>query len=263
MNNSCIWDKIWTEAKDEEFWWWVQHEIDGVRGNKIISYIQKRLGAINGLKTVEVGSGVGVYSFILAKHGAVVTLLDYSQKALLLARKYFESTGLSASFICMDALSLNPSLLSKFDVAMSFGTIEHFRYPERFLMAKAHTDLVRAGGVVIISVPNRLFFPHEILKFYLQKKGKWHLGYEGAFMRQELFQLGNRLGLKNIEVYGSAFICDMFRYFFIIQRTRLFQKIFRFRIKPVLIKDFSIPLDNLLGADLFLIGQKSAIKQLD
>lgn len=257
MNNSCIWDKIWSKTEDdEEFWWWVRRETDGIRGRKVISCIEKHSGNISGLKVIEVGAGTSVYSFILAKRGAIVTLIDYSEKALSFARKRFDSVGVPVSFICVDALNLKLNLLGKFDVAMSFGTIEHFRYPERFLMAKAHTDLVRAGGAWSLLASQIVCFSHEILKFYLQRKEKWHLGYEEAFMRQEPFQLGNRLGLKDIEVYGSDFICDMFRYFFIIQRTRLFQEIFRFRIKPVLIKDFSIPLDNLLGADLFLIGQK-------
>ncbi len=255
--NSYIWDKIWTEAKDDEdFLWWVKHENEGVRGGKIISYIEKHLGSISGLKVIEVGSGAGVYSFIFAKRGAVVTLIDYSEKALAVARKHFDAAGLSASFICVDALNLDPNLLGKFDVAMSFGTVEHFLHPERFMIAKAHLNLVRPKGIVIISGPNRLFFPHEILKFYLERKGKWSLGYEGAFMRDELFGLSKSLGLKNIKIQGSAFVSDMYRYFLIFQRTRIFQKFFRFPIKHSLTKDFSSPWDNLLGADLFLMGCK-------
>lgn len=260
MNNSYIWDKVWAESKgDEDFLWWVKRENKGVRGRKITAYIEKHFGSISGLKVVEVGSGAGVMSFIFAKLGAVVTLIDYSEKALALARKHFDTAGLSASFVCVDALKLNPNLLGKFDVAVSFGTVEHFLYPGRFMMAKAHLNLVRPGGIVIISVPNRLFFPHEILKFYLQRKGKWHLGYEGAFMPDELSRLGKSLGLENIKVQGSAFVSDMYRYFLICQRTRSFQKIFRFRIKPGFTKDFSSPLDNLLGADLFLMGCKSDV----
>ena len=263
MNKSCYWDEIWAKTNDDEgFWWWARRETDGVRANKIFAYIKKHSDNLRRLKTIEVGAGSGVYSLNFAKRGAFVTLMDNSESAILLARKYFDSVGLSASFVLMDALNLKPDLLAKFDVAMSFGTVEHYRYPERFLMARAHTDLVKTGGIVIISVPNRLFLPHEILKFYLQRKGKWHLGYEGAFMRHELFRLGNRLGLKNVEVYGSSFISDIFRYFFIIQGTQLFQEIFRFRIKRVTIKDFSTPLDNLLGGDLFLMGQKPEPKQL-
>lgn len=258
MHNSCHWDEIWAKTNNSEgFWWWVRRETDGVRANKIFAYIKKHLDNLSRLKTIEVGAGTGVYSLNFAKLGAYVTLIDNSESAILLSRKYFDSAGLSASFVLMDALNLKPDLLAKFDVAMSFGTIEHFKYPERFFIAKAHVDLVRVGGIVIISVPNRLFFPHEILKFYLQKKGKWLLGDEKAFLRQELFRLGNSLGLKNMVVYGSGFSCDMARYFSVIQGTRFFRKNFQFRAKGFLIKDFPTPLDDFLGADLFLMGQKS------
>lgn len=257
MSNSNLWNKIWTQVKDDtEFQWWVQRENRGVRGRKIISYINKYLGNISRLKTIEVGAGTGVYSFIFAKRGAAVTLLDYSQEAFLLAQNYFVSRGLSASFVYADALSLDGKLKSKFDVAMSFGTLEHFRYPERLLMAKVHFDLVRPGGVVIIGVPNRWFLIAEILQFYLQQSGKWHFGYSESFSRQELLKLGNELGLKKIEIQGSSLTTDILRYLLVIQQTRTFQKIFhgvRLHIPPV---DFPGFFDNTLGADIFLMACK-------
>ena len=260
MSSPCIWDKIWTETKDDtEFWWWVQREDEGVRGRKIVSYIEQYLGKISGLKTIEVGSGGGVYSFVLAKRGAFVTLLDYSKEALLCARRRFDSLGLSASFVCADALNLDPNLQEKFDVAMSFGTVEHYRYPERFLIARAHLDLVKPGGIVIISVPNRWFFPHEVLKFCLQKKGKWQLGYEGAFSRQEVLRLANQMGLENVKVCGSALISDLLRYLDIFQGTHLFRRFCPIRPKRVYIHDLASPFDDLfLGADIFLMGRKSS-----
>ena len=257
MSDPCIWDKIWKETKeDAEFRWWIQREERGERGRKVISYIEEHLGKINGLKTIEVGSGMGVYSFVLAKRGAIVSLLDYSQEALSLARKQSNSSGLTASFICADALNLDSAMREKFDVAMSFGTIEHYRYPERFLMAKAHVDLIKPGGVIIISIPNRWFFPEEILRLLLKLRNKWHLGYTRTFTRYELFRLGNKLGLKNIKVQGSAFITDMFRYFHIFQGTRLFRRFYLAHTNPLSSYDLASYFDNLLGADIFLLGCK-------
>lgn len=262
MSSPYIWDKVWIRTKDDtEFWWWVQRETNGIRASKIISYLEKYLGRINGLKIIEVGCGAGVHSFIFAKHGAIMTIMDYSHEALLLARKHFDSSGLSASFLYADALNLESNLREKFDVAMSFGTVEHYCYPERFLITKAHVDLVRPGGVVIISMPNRWFFPHEILKFYLQRRGKWLKGYEGAFNRRELLKLANKLGLENTKIYGSGFIIDMFRYLHIYQETRLFRKFCRVPPKRVPTRDLVSPFDNLLGADIFLMGRKPLAMQ--
>jgi len=257
MSNSCSWDKIWLEAKDDkEFWWWVSRETQGVRGKKIVSYIEKSLGNINGLNIIEVGAGAGVYSLIFARYGASVTLLDISENALRLAQKFFDSVGVSASYVLGDAFNLDARLLGKFDVAMSFGTIEHFRYPERFMMAKSHIDLVRVGGIVIISAPNRLFFPHEILKLYLQRRNKWQLGYEGAFTIPELLQLGTGLGLENVEIRGSAFITDLLRYLYIFKSTHFFRRFFQVRPKRVFIHDLASIFDNLFGADISLMGCK-------
>lgn len=257
MINHRHWDKIWSQTKDDKgFWWWVQRENKGIRTRKIISYIERFLGNINGLKTVEVGSGAGVLSLVFAQHDAIPTLMDYSKEALLLARKYFSSKGLSATFLYADALNLDPNLRGKFDIAMSFGTVEHFQYPERFLIAKTHLELVRPGGVVIISVPNRWFLPHEIFKFYLKRRGKWHLGYEKAFSRQELFSLGNRIGLENREIGGSAFIGDLLRYFYIFQDSKTYRKFCQVRPKQPFIQELASPFDNLFGADIFLMGCK-------
>ena len=49
-------------------------------------------------------------------------------------------------------------------------------------MAKGHFDLVEPGGLVIIGVPCRLFFPHEILNFFLHRENKWPLGYERSLL---------------------------------------------------------------------------------
>lgn len=257
MNNPDIWNRVWARTKtDAEFRAWVKRENSGVRGRKILVYINKHLGNSRGIKTIEVGSGLGVYSFILGNRGAMVTLMDYSQEALSLAEINFSSIGLTASFLCLNALDIPAGLRQEFDVAMSFGTLEHFEGKERFLFTQAHFDLVRPGGLVIISVPNRLFFPHEILNFFLHRKNKWPLGYERSFSRQELLRLGSQIGLKKVRVCGSAFITDFVRYLFVFANTRFLKKIFRFLPLPVYFKDLASPLDDLFGADIFLMGCK-------
>ena len=234
----------------------MRRETAGTRGRKILSYLKKHLGDIRKLKVIEVGAGAGVYSLILAKYGASVALLDYSREALALARNHFDSAGLSADFICADALKPEAGILGEFDAAMSFGTIEHYRYPQRLSMAQAHLALVKKYGVVVISVPNRWFLPHEILKFYLQKRRKWHLGYEGAFTRMELFRLGKKLSLENKEIHGSGLITDILRYLDIIGRTRFLHRFFPAFPKNEIVNGPESHFDDLFGADIFLMGQK-------
>ena len=107
-SNPSLWNQVWSQSNQEtsEFWEWVERESNGVRGTKIQDYLRTYVGDIHQLKTIEVGSGLGIYSFIFARLGAEVTLLDYSKQALSLAKECFQKNGLKANFLLQDALVL-------------------------------------------------------------------------------------------------------------------------------------------------------------
>ncbi len=253
-----LWNQIWSQSSREEldrsFQEWVNRESVGVRNRKIRNYISKHVGDLRGLKTIEVGSGPGIYSFIFSRLGAEVTLLDYSHEALSLARKRFKANGLSGKFLLQDALKLDPALCGQYDVAMSFGTVEHFKYPERLKIIESHVQLVRRGGAMIVSAPNLHFFPHEFLKAYLQWRKKWQLGYEGAFHRSEFFKVARILKLKHAQIIGSAFLSDLQRYLSIYRSTSLVRKFLGPPQSCGIISDRQSPFDDFLGADLVLLG---------
>lgn len=254
-----LWNQVWSKSHEDnacEFWKWVERESNGVRGTKIQNYIRTYIGDFSRLKTIEVGSGLGIYSFIFSRLGAEVTLLDYSEQALNCAKKCFQNNGLKAEFLLQDALKLDSIMHGQYDVAMSFGTVEHFRYPERLKMIESHVNLVRDEGIIVISVPNKAFLPHEILKVYLQYKNKWYLGYEGAFSRIEFFQVARTLKLSKLEVVGSAFLSDLQRYVQIYRSTNLVQKLFGSASSNSPILERASWLDNFWGADLVLLGIK-------
>ena len=140
---------------------------------------------------------------------------------------------------------------------MSFGTVEHFRYPQRLQMIETHVNLVRNGGAIVISAPNKAFLPHEVLKAYLQRKNKWELGYEGAFSRNEFFKLSRLLQLSNSKVIGSAFLSDFQRYTQIYRSTNILQKIFGSASVNSQIIEKSSLLDDVFGADLVLLSVKN------
>lgn len=258
-NTPEIWGRVWDATDDREFLWWVNRESHGVRAGKIFAYIREHLGDPAALRTIEVGSGAGVYSLLLARQNASVTLLDYSPQALALAEAYFSKAGLRdrCNPVLGDALRLSDDLKGRFDVALSFGTVEHFRYPERLQIAQAHVDLVKPGGVVVISVPNRMFLPHETLKLLLQRTGKWGLGYEGAFTRGELRNVATRLGLRDVKIVGSALRTDLGRYLHMVSNTRALRHVLPQRLQTDLpTEDRSSRLDDLFGADLVLLGRR-------
>jgi len=97
---------------------------------------------------------------------------------------------------------------------------------------------------------------HEILNFFLHRKDKWPLGYEKSFSRKELLSFARRMGLESAKICGSAFFTDFIRYFYIFKGTGFFQRFCKSRAKESFVRDFAGPFDNLLGADIVLMGRK-------
>ena len=184
-----IWDGDLTKYDSANLQAVLDHEAAGVRFDKINSYLRNHFGGIDGRQTVEIGCGGAIYSLILAQRGAHTTLLDYSSQALSLAKRNLQTLDIDAELLETSAFELPSDRLGQYDVAMSFGTVEHYRYPFRKTICQTHLDLIRPGGVVIISTPNILFLPHEILKRLLALRGKWFLGYEGSFSRRAALRL--------------------------------------------------------------------------
>ncbi len=54
-----------------------------------------------------------------------------------------------------DVFDLQPEVLGRFDVAMSFGLCEHFLDARRLAVVRAHLEPLRPGGLAFIGVPNR------------------------------------------------------------------------------------------------------------
>ena len=239
----------------------VEEESASVRCEKITTYLDTHLGDLGGKHTIEIGCGGAIYSLILARLGARATLLDYSPEALALAERNLGALHLEGELLQADAFNLSPELHGRFDVVMSFGTVEHYRYPRRLAICQAHVDLVKPGGVVIISVPNVFFLPHEILKVLLVARGKWFLGYEGSFSRRELFRVARQLGLQRYRIVGSSWRNDLRRYVEIVRDTRTFGKWFpksRPGTQPAAARRAREDhwLDNFFGHDIGLLGVK-------
>ena len=78
-SNPQLWDQIWSgpdqEECDRDFWNWVNRESASIRNGKIRQYISNYVGDLQGLKVIEVGSGLGVYSFLFARLGADLVFL--------------------------------------------------------------------------------------------------------------------------------------------------------------------------------------------
>lgn len=224
-----IWDDVWQNSGSpnssllvEE----VDREQRSVRCQNIFQFIESQGLDVPGLSVIEVGCGSAIYACIMAQLGAAVTALDQSQKALARAQERANSIGVEIKTVRADALEFGKIWRGTFDMAMSFGTVEHFRAPLRERMCKVHWDLVKPGGAVVISVPNILFLPHEFLKWLLMIKGKWFLGYEGSFTPWELKRVARHLEPEVLDFQGSDVIDDLRKYWRIVTGTRTWRRLF-------------------------------------
>lgn len=206
-NTTQVWDLLWSKcssAKRDIFV--LLTEENGIRWKRIEKIILSEFGKFQGLGIIEIGAGQGTNAALMAKRGATVTVLDYSEQAIKRAKEFFSANGLSANFLKLDALSLPPNLLGKFDISMSFGLAEHFKGFDRIRINRAHFDLLRKGGIAFISVPNRNNLPYRISKFIEESTGKWPFGEEIPYSRGELRSVCHQLGITRYMFFGDSFL---------------------------------------------------------
>lgn len=107
-------------------------------------------------RVLEIGCGIGTDTMNFARHGALVTAVDLSEKSLEMARKraaLFDLTD-RIRFFQGSAEQLEQVVPpEKFDLVYSFGVIHHTPHPERVL--EQLRNYVRPGSTVKIMVYHR------------------------------------------------------------------------------------------------------------
>jgi len=227
-NTPELWDDFWkleATIKEKDQYNLLKEE-KSIKFQRIEKIIHSRFKDLNGLKVIEIGAGTGLDAALLAKRGATITVLDYSEQALQHSKDFFANNNLKAEFICANALDIPEGLYEQYDIAMSFGLNEHFLGDERLLINKSHFDLIKKGGVAFISVPNRLNFPYRIFKFTAETLGVWNVGEEYPYTRKELRHICNNYGIENYMFIGDS----IYSSFNFISPFRVLRKIFN--IKP-------------------------------
>ncbi|HUG77692.1 MAG TPA: class I SAM-dependent methyltransferase [Burkholderiales bacterium] len=209
-NTAAQWDKLWEHAPNRvrELMYNVSQAEHSVVW-RAIRRAMEEYGIRKDSSTIELGAGAGTVSAAFAKQGAHVTVLDYSQAALDTSATVFQSLGLMQASVLADALKLPAEMLGKYDVSLSFGMAEHFEGQDRLIIIKAHFDVLRPGGLAIISVPNLHCWPYRFWKWERELTGRWSFGLELPYTRRELADLCHRLGIRRYRVDGSPFFSSL------------------------------------------------------
>jgi 2-polyprenyl-3-methyl-5-hydroxy-6-metoxy-1,4-benzoquinol methylase len=254
-NSKAIWDNFWIKYKfgvkeDKRI---IRQELSSVRWKKIEERIISKYGSLKGLNVVEIGSGRGEVSTLLALKGASITLIDYSDIALDRAKALLKNIGVTANFINADIMDIPQNLFNGFDISMSFGLVEHFDYPLRRDIVKIHADLLKPDGISFIAVPNAYCIPYRFFMKLSQILGYSSEELEIPFSRSELNKIAVSAGFKSHEIIGSSFIRDSFYFLFV----RYISHLTKWKLM-IDTSSFEIPLifNDYFGYSLVLIGLK-------
>lgn len=194
-NDKGSWDQLWRGRKRLYVY------------RNVISSAESCLGGAAGRSILEVGCGRGATLLELARRGANVVGLDYSEDALAICRERSSRNGIAghADFVNGDARKL-PFPSESFDFVFSVGLIEHFEDPGAIL-AEQHRVL-RTGGYLLVQVPQK-YSLYTAIKKVMIRLGKWpYGGWETEFSGREISAIVREAGLepKSVYGYGSFFL---------------------------------------------------------
>lgn len=135
------------------------HLINPLRLDYIVRQITSEFGldrrdlkALKGVRVLDIGCGGGLVAEPMARLGATVTGADAAAGNIAVARLHAEAQGLDIDYRATTAEALVAEG-AQFDVVLALEIVEHVADPAGFV-ATCH-DLVRPGGLVIISTLNR------------------------------------------------------------------------------------------------------------
>ncbi|MCP5159883.1 MAG: class I SAM-dependent methyltransferase [Gammaproteobacteria bacterium] len=117
-----------------------------------------------GRTVLEIGSGVGLDTFTMARHGLQVTAVDLTEVAVATAQQRFLRHAIAADFLVADACHL-PFPENCFDYVYSFGVLHHVADTEASIH-EVHR-LLKPGGQARIMLYHRYSLnelAHRLLK---------------------------------------------------------------------------------------------------
>lgn len=126
------------------------HRINLVRMPLLRRWIETHGQPVKGARILDVGCGGGLVCEPLARMGAKVTGIDAGAENIDAARAHAKQSGLEIDYHATTAEDFKGG---KFDVVLALEIIEHVDEPALFV--KTLTQLVRPGGVIILSTLNR------------------------------------------------------------------------------------------------------------
>jgi len=119
-----------------------------------LSEAEKALEIKDGDEILDVGCGSGLFSHFLAKYkGTTITAIDSNVKAIEFARLTYKESNIDFKVGLLDELALPEN---KFNKIAFLEVLEHISENQGTEIIKTFHRLLRPGGKLVISTPNRL-----------------------------------------------------------------------------------------------------------
>ena len=109
--------------------------------------------ALDGLSALDVGCGAGLVAEPLARMGARVSAIDAGDAVIAVARDHAAAMGLAIDYHAGDVVAFARRRAARFDVITCLEVLEHVT--ERAAFAAALARMLKPGGLLIFSTPNR------------------------------------------------------------------------------------------------------------
>lgn len=144
--NRTAWNEKTSLHADSEFYGMSSF----LAGNTTLNPIELRMmGDITGKKILHLQCHFGQDTISLARMGATVTGVDFSDKAIDLARQLAAKTGKDVRFICSDVYSLPDHHAEKYDMIFTtYGVLGWL--PDMDRWAAVVSNLLKPGGELVL-----------------------------------------------------------------------------------------------------------------
>lgn len=125
-----------------------------------------------GMTALDVACGSGNYSVFLAQNGFDVTGVDFSAKALSIARKRAEKTDVTVDFVHADVRHLLDALPRKrFDFILDWSLLHHIAPADFKAYCGQFSRLLKPGGVLLLACFSKADAPKAGMNAVVGKLG--------------------------------------------------------------------------------------------
>ena len=148
------WNDLWSHAEAVPA---VDPHDFGVRNyatRRFAAHLDETLSRVPpGAELLEVGCASSPWLPYFAREYPIrVCGLDYAPQGCATARESLRRAGVEGEVVCADLFAPPDELLSRFDVVVSFGVVEHFTNTAACI--EAVSRLLKPGGWLLTEIPN-------------------------------------------------------------------------------------------------------------